>query len=104
MKASQPGTPAADGLRLSLRGDIDVLTVPDAFAAVVDAMPSPGDLVTLDMRDVTFIDSTGVSMLMKARGYLEGMGCRLVLANPSPPLVRVLTMVGLTDEFVFEDE
>jgi anti-anti-sigma factor len=66
-------------------------------------MPSPGDVVTLDMSEVTFIDSTGISMLVKSRGHLEGMGCRLVLAKPSPPVVRVLAMVGLTEQFLVDD-
>ena len=75
--------PAAHRLRLSLRGEINLLTVPRAFARVVEAQPWPGDIVTIDMSDVTFIDSTGLSMLLHVGEYLDGMGSHLVLGDPS---------------------
>ena len=93
---------AGHRLRLSLRGEIDVSTAPSAFGAVIDTEPWPGDVVTLDMSDVSFIDSNGISMLLKVRQYLDAMGCQLVVANPSAPLVRVLTMAGLTEHFPIE--
>ena len=97
--------PAAHRLRLSLSGEIDLLTVPGAFVGVIDAQPWPGDVVTLDMSEVTFIDSTGLSMLLKVSQYLEGMGSRLALTNPSAPVMRLLTMVGLTEYFpIIEDD
>ena len=97
--------PAAHRLRLSLSGEIDLLTVPGVFVGVIDAQPWPGDVVTLDMSEVTFIDSTGLSMLLKVSQYLEGMGSRLALTNPSAPVMRLLTMVGLTEYFpIIEDD
>lgn len=86
-------------VRLALDGELDVATASDALARVIDALPARGDLLTLDLRDVTFLDSSGISMLIKASDYLEGMGCHLSLANPSDPVIRVLTMVGLGEHF-----
>lgn len=91
--------PAAHRLRLRLGGEIDIATVPHAFSGIIDAQPWPGDVVTLDMSDVTFIDSTGISMLLRISEYLGGMGSRLALANPSATLMRLLTTVGLTEHF-----
>jgi hypothetical protein len=51
----------------------------------VRADPSTGDVVTLDLSDVEFIDSSGVSMLL-IRSYLDGIGCRFALTNPQPQL------------------
>jgi anti-sigma B factor antagonist/stage II sporulation protein AA (anti-sigma F factor antagonist) len=94
--------PAAHRLRLSLRGEIDVSSAPSAFGAVIDAEAWPGDVVTLDMSEVCFIDSNGISMLLKVREYLDAMGCQFAVANPSAPLMRVLTMVGLTEHLPIE--
>ena len=69
----------------------------------MDANPRPGDAVTLDLSDVDFIDSSGVSMLLKIQSYLDGMGCRFALANPSAPVVRVLALLGLTDKLPTDD-
>jgi anti-anti-sigma factor len=96
--------PAAHRLRLSLSGELDVATVRQMFVNVVDAMPWPGDAVSLDMSDVGFIDSSGVSMLLNVRNYLDGMGCRLSLANPSQPLMRLLELLELTELFSIESD
>ena len=90
---------ATPRVRLAFRGEIDAATARDGIALLMHANPSPGDTVTLDLSDVDFIDSSGVSMLLKMRSYLAGMGCRFALANPSPPVVRVLELLGLTETF-----
>ena len=42
-------------------------------------------------------------MLLKIRSYLDGMGCRFALADPSAPVVRVLSLLGLTETFLTDD-
>jgi anti-anti-sigma factor len=59
--------------------------------------------VTLDLRDVAFIDSSGVAMLLRIQHYLDAMECRLTLVDPSAPVIRVLTLLGLTEQFMFAD-
>lgn len=96
------GLDPAHRFRLALGGEIDIATAPGAVAGVIDARPSPGDVVTLDMSEVSFIDSTGISMLLSVNEYLHGIGCQLAIANPSAPLMRVLAMVGLSEHFPIE--
>ena len=103
MTTSDLGLPA-QLVRLTLSGEIDVASAPDAFARVVEALPSPADLVTLDLGDVEFIDCAGVAMLLKARNYLDGMRCRLILANPSAPVMRLLGLLDLIEQFSFQDD
>jgi anti-sigma B factor antagonist len=92
--------PSAHSVLLALSGEIDAATAPEAFARLVYAEPCPGDTVAIDLSDVTFMDSTGVSMLLKARNYLDVMGCRLVLENPSAPVVRLFTILGLNEQLL----
>ena len=89
--------------RVGLHGEIDVATAPKAFAEVIAADPSPGDVVTLDLNAVEFIDSSGVAMLLQAQSYLDALGCHLTLANPSDQVMRVLGVLGLTEQFAFDD-
>ena len=90
-------------VRLALHGEIDAATTRSGLDLVLIADPRPGDAVTLDLSDVDFIDSSGVSMLLKIRSYLDGMGCRFALADPSAPVVRVLSLLGLTETFLTDD-
>jgi anti-sigma B factor antagonist len=94
---------ATPRVRLALHGEIDAATARNGISLLMDADPCPGDAVTLDLSDVVFIDSSGVSMLLKTRSYLGGMGCRFALASPSAPVVRILTNLGLTEEFPIDD-
>jgi anti-sigma B factor antagonist len=89
--------------RITLHGEIDVATAPNMFAHVMAADPKAGDVVTFDLRDVEFIDSSGISMLLQVGSYLDAMGCQLTLANPSDPVTRVLAVLAVTEQFAVDD-
>ena len=58
---------ATPRVRLALHGEIDAATARNGISLLMDANPRPGDAVTLDLSDVDFIDSSGVSMLLEVR-------------------------------------
>jgi len=89
---------------LRLAGELDVATAPDEFLRIIAAQPEAGDTVELDFSDVTFIDSSGVAMLLKAKSYLAGGGCQLVLTHLSPSALRLLDTLGLNEMFGVERE
>ena len=86
-------------VRVSLSGDVDAVAAADALARLMEANPSPGGVVRLDLSDVVFVDSTGVAMLQQAGMQLDALGCQLVLTNPSRAVRRVLTILGLLEYF-----
>jgi anti-anti-sigma factor len=96
--------PAVHRLCLSLSGELDIGTVPDAFTAVIEAQPCPGNVVILDMSAISFIDSAGLVMLLNVREYLHGMGCQLTIANPTALLTSLLAIVNLTEHFPIETD
>jgi anti-sigma B factor antagonist len=53
---------AGGGCRLTLRGELDLGSAPRLERALADA----GDDVVLDLRQLTFMDSTGVRVLLEA--------------------------------------
>ena len=78
-------------------GELDVATAPGlllGFSALVVGARG----VVVDLRDVTFFDSSGVRLVdQMARTCAEdGMGFRIV-APPDSPTRRVLEIVGMTD-------
>ena len=84
---------------LHLTGDLDVVTAPAAFDRVIGLEPHPGDTLVLDLAEVTFIDSSGVMMLLKVKAYLDGMECRMVLAHVPAPVTRLFTILDLNRTF-----
>jgi anti-anti-sigma factor len=78
-------------------GEVDMATAAqlrDRLEAVIDA--STGDVV-VDLVDVTFLDSTGLVVLLAAHQQLEAQARRLVVRNPSRFVNRVLELSGAAD-------
>jgi anti-sigma B factor antagonist len=53
--------------------------------------------VTLDLAEVTFIDSTGLSALMDAHFESERNGWEFSVRNPSAAVLRVVELAGMTE-------
>jgi len=79
-----------------LAGEVDV-AASGAVRARVDAAAS-GPLV-VELSEVTFVDSSGLRELLRARMECERLGGRLVLAGVPPVLERLLDLTGTTSMF-----
>lgn len=53
--------------------------------------------VTLDASRLEFIDSYGLSMMLKLALRARGRGANFRLANPAPQVQRVMDMAGVTE-------
>jgi len=78
--------------RIVVRGDVDAATAPQLKAAI----PSSGS-VWLDFSGVTFLDSSGLSMLVTAHGAARERGDRLHVSGLSGGPLRVVQMTQLWD-------
>jgi anti-anti-sigma factor len=82
---------ALRGYRLT--GELDASNVADVDEVIEADLLSGGDL-TLDLSELTFVDSLGVSLFFAAARKLEGRG-DLVLLSPDHSVHRVLELVQL---------
>ena len=76
-----------------LEGEIDMHSIPRleaAFAGVV----AGGGPISVDMANVTFIDSAGLHFLAR---LAKNGDAPLALLNVPPRVVRVMEIVGMTD-------
>ena len=85
-----PLVPPQHGLRLI--GELDLATVTELKAALESV--SRSDPVTLDLAQLTFIDSTGLHAIMEFARSQNGSG-PLILASPSATAKRALEIAGL---------
>ena len=84
-----------DVLVVSLEGDLDIAARQKVNAFVeleVDACP--GTLV-VDMAAVSFVDSTGLSMLVAAQKTVAAHGGRVVVRRPSAQFRQLLRITGV---------
>jgi anti-sigma B factor antagonist len=76
-------------------GDIDLATCPQLQDAFVAAISGGAPLVVLDAAATTFLDSSGLGVLVFANKKLRQTGGRLVVANLSTSVSRALVVTGL---------
>jgi anti-anti-sigma factor len=75
------------GFRVS--GELDLLTVPQLRGALA-ALGDHGRDVVLDLAGVSFVDSSGLGLLLAAAGTAEEGGASLILRAPSPAVRRLI--------------
>ncbi len=81
-----------------VRGEIDCASVPVLAGGLADLIEQQGNLVVVvDLAGVSFIDSSGLAVLLRAREVLTRKGGRMVLAGPSASARKVLDITGLSD-------
>jgi anti-sigma B factor antagonist len=80
-----------------VRGDVDIDTAPRVMHAVDEAIRGTRGVFVLDLCEVTFLDSSGVHMLVRARALLGREDRELVVICPPGPARRTFEVTGLVD-------
>lgn len=81
-------------------GELDAYSAP-VLEAELDRHEGEGDL-RLHMAGVTFIDSTGLRVVVAADNRLRDGDHRLVVVDPSPSVLRLLQLTSLDERFDIE--
>ena len=66
------GTPEGDSITIALSGEMDLSTVGELDAAIRNAEHTVIGQIVVDMTDLSFVDSTGLSVLLRARPAEQG--------------------------------
>jgi anti-sigma B factor antagonist len=80
-----------------LRGEVDVLTVGQVRVALEEALTGRPREIVIDMRDLSFIDSTGLGALIFGFQRARDAGIRFRLAHPSTTVHQILALSGLLE-------
>jgi anti-anti-sigma factor len=86
-----------------VRGEIDIDTAPRLTAALDAAMRESQGAFVVDLCDVTFLDSSGVSVLVHARAFLGRQDRDLVIVCPPGSARRIFHLAGIDDLLVMFD-
>jgi anti-anti-sigma factor len=87
------------GVTIRVVGDVDMDTASVLGAQLDRAVEGfPGE-VTVDLAGVTFLDSMGLCVLLRARTALIALDRGLVVAGPSRAAARIFERAGLQHTF-----
>jgi anti-anti-sigma factor len=79
---------------VTLHGELDLFTAIEA-EAVIDSVTAGSRSVTVDLRGLTFMDSSGVAMLVKVDALSRQDGFEFFIVKGSDLVHRVLEICGL---------
>jgi anti-anti-sigma factor len=85
---------------VAVRGEVDVSALPAFTAALDDAIRESEGAFVIDLCDVEFLDSSGLSALLRARAMLARDDRSLAVVCPPGPVRRLFDLAGIADLLV----
>ncbi len=91
--------PEDEYVTLRLAGEVDLNTAQSMREAALDAMRRHGTNLRIDLSGVTFLDSTGLEVMLATRRRASLEGGQLHLIDPTQAVMRVLEVTGIDHLF-----
>lgn len=82
-------------------GELDMATAPKLREAIEDLLGQGWDRLVIDLTGATFIDSTGLELLLREEGQTSGT---FELIVPSGQVQRLIELTRLQDHFAIRDK
>jgi anti-anti-sigma factor len=92
---NEPG----DSRCLTVHGELDMSTAPKLHTQLTQAFRDDATQVVIDLRDISFIDSTGLGVLVSARQRAKASGVPMKLRLPEGSARFPFQVTGLIDSF-----
>ncbi|BCJ50870.1 anti-sigma factor antagonist [Actinoplanes sp. NBRC 14428] len=93
MKVSRTADRGA--LRLTPAGELDLATAEPLLAHVRTALAQRPDALVVDLREVTFCDSSGIGALLDAYALATAAGTAFRIDGPRPVIRRSMQITGV---------
>ena len=89
-----------DAPGVAVHGEVDIGVVEPLEAAIDAAIRDSVGAFIIDLTDLDFIESSGLQVLLRARGLLSREDRQLAVVCPFGPVRRVLELSGMSELFV----
>jgi anti-anti-sigma factor len=96
-------TKDGDTHTISLCGELDLANAGTAETALSASLEENATRVVIDMRELEFIDSTGIALLVAALGNNGSEERVRFIPSTAPAVTRVLELTGLSERLPLAD-
>lgn len=93
--------PARDCVIVRPEGELDMATAPTLEDHIAELRSTGFDHVVVDLSGLTFMDSTGLRLLIQHSHHAAGNGTRFSLIPGDRPIERVFDIAGVRSELEF---
>jgi len=92
-----------DGSVIAVRGEVDLFTAPELKKAIGAAVDGGRVRIVVDLSDTTFLDSSGLGVLVGALQRLRDRGGALSIVNVDAAISRTFSITGLDQILAIRD-
>ena len=85
---------------ITVGGEVDAASADGVRNRILEVIEGGARKLAIDMADVTFMDSSGLRVLIAGYKAAESSGGTLEVRNPSDVVMRLLEITGQRDRFV----
>jgi anti-sigma B factor antagonist len=87
-----------------VRGELDLASSPALRTELERANAAGAELVILDLRELVFMDSTGLSVVVKAHQHAADSGRRFAIVRGGKQVQRLLSLTGVGERLLVADQ
>jgi len=95
--------PDRERVTVRLAGELDLVEAPTVARTLTELLDSGFKRVVVDLRLVSFLDSTGLQTLLGARAHARECDAVLALVRPPRLVQRIFEVTDTTSLFAFDD-
>jgi anti-anti-sigma factor len=88
---------------LSVSGELDLASSPALEEELTRVGGGSSEMLILDLRELEFMDSTGLSVVVKAHQRAQEDGRRFGLVKGRPQVQRLLSLTGVAERMTLAD-
>ena len=89
---------------IDLTGSLDIYTSTDFKSFIEKNVNSENNNVIINIEKLTYIDSSGIGMLIKELNFVQTLNGEFKIANMKAPIEKVFKVAGLTTYFKIINE
>jgi anti-sigma B factor antagonist len=90
-------------VRVTPYGELDLATAPDVELRLRELRESGFDRIVFDLRELAFMDSTGLRLVMREHMASQADGREFALIRGAPAVQRIFEVACVTDQLAFVD-
>lgn len=88
---------------IAVKGEIDIYSAPAFKESLLKAIGEGGKDMVLECADLSYIDSTGLGILVGALKRIRENDCNIVIKNPKATIRKLFRITGLDKVFIIEE-
>ena len=88
---------------IAVRGELDLASSPALQEELDRVAASDSEMLIIDLRELDFMDSTGLSVLVRAHQRIEEQGRQLAMVKGPQQVQRLLSLTGVADRLTVVD-